>query len=426
MNVEGFSNMLETCLTFEPGFYEFLDSQLLDDDQSAFVLGRQFTGKKDLASMKKYVSSLLWFTYRKNFAPIGGTGPTSDQGWGCMLRCAQMLMGHTLLVRHLGRSWQYTSEEAQNETYVNILKMFQDRKDCLYSLHQIAQMGVSDKRKVGDWFGPNTAAQVLKKLAIFDEWSRISVHVALDNLLVHQDVRVMARTKPPQRQFSQTSPDANSMPTPVKSKDAKSGVELEEEWRPLLIIIPLRLGLREINRLYISAFQELFKIPQFAGILGGRPNHALYIVGMVGEKMIYLDPHFCQQAVNLDKPPKVEDDFEEVNGDEKEVVEEAEVTSDDSTFHCPYMMHANYSSLDPSLAIAFTCIDEANYKDLCDRLEQTVLSKNPALFHMMEKRPKGFPKFVPYSGSNENIEIKEFWDLGDPQCNSDEDFELLE
>lgn len=69
------------------------------------------------------VRSRLWFTYRKNFKPIseymlspsppslpppppyvaGGTNITGDQGWGCTLRCGQMVMGNTLLLKHLGR-----------------------------------------------------------------------------------------------------------------------------------------------------------------------------------------------------------------------------------------------------------------------------------------------------------------------------------
>lgn len=49
-----------------------------------------------------------------------------------------------------------------DETYLRILRMFEDIKCAPYSIHQIALMGVSEGKQVGEWFGPNTIAQVLK------------------------------------------------------------------------------------------------------------------------------------------------------------------------------------------------------------------------------------------------------------------------
>lgn len=37
---------------------------------------------------------------------LGGTGPSSDAGWGCMLRCGQMILGQALVCSHLGRGEQ--------------------------------------------------------------------------------------------------------------------------------------------------------------------------------------------------------------------------------------------------------------------------------------------------------------------------------
>lgn len=58
----------------------------------------------DIDSIRNDIRSRLWFSYRKGFVPIGDSGLTSDKGWGCMLRCGQMLIGQALLNLHLGKN----------------------------------------------------------------------------------------------------------------------------------------------------------------------------------------------------------------------------------------------------------------------------------------------------------------------------------
>lgn len=55
--------------------------------------------------------------------------------------------------------------------------------------------------------------------------------------------------------------------------------ETDEIWKPLLLIIPLRLGLSEVNPIYISALKKSFEIPGTVGLVGGRPNQAHYFIG---------------------------------------------------------------------------------------------------------------------------------------------------
>lgn len=56
----------------------------------------------DLNELNEDVKSRLWFTYRRNFPSISDSGMTSDKGWGCMLRCGQMVVAQALTNHHLG------------------------------------------------------------------------------------------------------------------------------------------------------------------------------------------------------------------------------------------------------------------------------------------------------------------------------------
>uniref|UniRef100_A0A673UJ42 Cysteine protease n=1 Tax=Suricata suricatta TaxID=37032 RepID=A0A673UJ42_SURSU len=171
-------------------FADYLE-EFPDTDELVWILGKQHLLKTEKSKLLSDISARLWFTYRRKFSPIGGTGPSSDVGWGCMLRCGQMMLAQALICRHLGRDWNWEKQKEQPKEYQRILQCFLDRKDCCYSIHQMAQMGVGEGKSIGEWFGPNTVAQVLKKLALFDEWNSLAVYVSMDNTVVIEDIKKM-------------------------------------------------------------------------------------------------------------------------------------------------------------------------------------------------------------------------------------------
>ena len=66
--------------------------------------------------------------------------------------------------------------------------------------------------------------------------------------------------------------------------------------KAVLLVITTRLGLSGIDPMYHDGLRSLFDLPQCVGLLGGKPNFALYFVGHThsvdSSHMIFLDPHY--------------------------------------------------------------------------------------------------------------------------------------
>ncbi|XP_018332804.1 cysteine protease ATG4B isoform X2 [Agrilus planipennis] len=281
-----------------------------------WILGKRYNALEELENIRQDITTRIWCTYRKGFIPIGGgDGLTSDKGWGCMLRCGQMVLAQALVNLHLGRDW-FWDTDTRDSIYLKILQKFEDRRQAPFSIHQIALMGASEGKEVGQWFGPNTVAQVLKKLVKYDEWSSLAIHVALDNTVVISEIRDLC-------QFRNHQSNTNNANMTTLSKD----------WKPLLLVVPLRLGLTEINPIYVNCVQTCFQFKQSLGIIGGKPNLALYFIGCVGNEVIFLDPHTTQRCGFVET---------------KETDEQMEM---DSTYHCKHASRINILSMDPSVAV---------------------------------------------------------------------------
>jgi cysteine protease ATG4 len=63
----------------------------------------------------------------------------------------------------------------------------------------LAQMGNSEGKEIGQWFGPNTIAQVLRRIASHELDKQINVHVAMDNTLVLDAIRKFLSSVKPNR-----------------------------------------------------------------------------------------------------------------------------------------------------------------------------------------------------------------------------------
>lgn len=310
-----------------------------------WILGKKYKAIQELNAIRQDIVSKLWFTYRRDFVPIGGSdGRISDKGWGCMLRCGQMVLGQALISLHLGRDWLW-EPDSRDKTYLEILRKFEDNRKAPFSIHQIASMGVSEGKDIGQWFGPNTVAQVLKKLIKFDHGNSLVIHVALDNLVIISEIRDLC--------INDTSSDITAT-----------------KWNPLLLIVPLRLGLSEINSIYADGLKKCFQFKQSLGVIGGKPNVALYFIGYVGSEVIYLDPHTTQKAGTVGNKE---------SDDEKEI---------DYSYHCRFASRMNILNMDPSVAVCFFCKTEADFTDLCQKVkDELITAENQPLFEISFEKP---------------------------------------
>ena len=76
--------------------------------------------------------------------------------------------------------------------------------------------------------------------------------------------------------------------------------------RSILLIVTVRLGMSSIEPEFFDSIKACFHLPQCVGILGGKPNFALYFVGYQDNHLIFLDPHFVQDSVkSVDQLPSM-------------------------------------------------------------------------------------------------------------------------
>ncbi|XP_077500758.1 autophagy-related 4b [Amblyomma americanum] len=276
-------------------------------------------------------SSRLWFTYRREFPAIPGTDITSDCGWGCMLRSSQMMLAQAILTHFLGRSWRYRKgrqSEASDFMHRTVVRWFGDRTADAspFSLHKLVQMGHESGKQAGDWYGPSSAAYILKEALegackLDRMLSDLRIYVAQDCTIYLDDVRTLCRGG-------------------YKSNGAPG-------WRSLIILVPVRLGGETLNATYIPCVKGMLSHPNCIGVIGGRPRHSLYFLGWQGEKVIYLDPHYVQEAVDV--------------GTQDFPLE---------SFHCAWPRKMSFFKMDPSCTMGFYCKTEEEFEKFVKDVKQ--------------------------------------------------------
>ncbi|CDH54939.1 cysteine protease atg4a [Lichtheimia corymbifera JMRC:FSU:9682] len=314
--------------------------------------------------------SRLWMTYRHNFPPIRPSAYKTDIGWGCMLRSGQSLLANTLLIHCLGRDWRREDNAEQNKEYRKIIQWFLDELSprAPFSIHRIALLGKQLGKSIGEWFGPNTISQVILALVSDFPAAHLSVYIASD-VVYRDDVEDVISGKRPRGDYgwcqSQEARDIYRHYTPVVQEQAGGGSGAGEA---VLILVAIRLGIDQLHPTYYPALKECMRLPWFVGIAGGRPNSSLYFVGLQGDDLFYLDPHFSRPAL--------------------ETLPMHEYTKQDlDTYHCPIPRKIHISQLDPSMMLGFYCRTRTELDAFCERITQMSKIYTP-IFTIAKRAPE--------------------------------------
>ena len=224
-----------------------------------------------------------------------------------------------------------------------VVQLLDDRPSAPFSIHNFVATGAPYGLESARWVGPFAVCKTLELLVNKNRPGGLRACVAADPYggvpTVYKDtVARLARGGQ-----GVVAGGVSEDPGPGASGAPGAG------WEPLILLAPVTLGATHtIAPGYLAQLCELFSFPQSLGVVGGRTGSSLYFVGCQGERLMYLDPHVVQDAVQ---------DPAEPSG--------AELGS----YRCPHILHMDIGNLNPSLAMGFLCASEDAFEDLCARIE---------------------------------------------------------
>uniref|UniRef100_A0A3B5M9A6 Cysteine protease n=1 Tax=Xiphophorus couchianus TaxID=32473 RepID=A0A3B5M9A6_9TELE len=305
------------------------------------------TIKYSLMRFRRSFASFLWLTYRRGFPQLPGSSLTTDSGWGCVLRTGQMLLAHGLLIHLMPADWTWPVRYSRGRklsvgslldrpmeaTHRRVVGWFADHPTAPFGIHKLVELGQSSGKKAGDWYGPSIVAHILKKA--------VAASVDLPNLVIYvaQDCTIFITFL--------------YFLILVYLQDVRGLCErpLPQSWKSVIVLVPVRLGGQELNPSYIPCVKKLLMLQCCIGIIGGKPKHSLFFVGFQDDHLLYLDPHYCQPAVNIKK-----DNFPL------------------ESFHCKQPRKMAFSRMDPSCTIGFYAKDQSEFELMCAAVNEVRFS----------------------------------------------------
>ena len=296
---------------------DMFKDKLSESTNKSIIIYDSFMQNFNINQIKDY---FVYMSYRNGlfntkFLPGGKNNYTSDCGWGCMLRCCQMMLSRAFIKLRFDEINKENNKEINTKLIKHeILYLFYDKFITIENIHvnkklfEIYKNILRKKVNVLEIIPPYSI-YVLTLLGncpkVFtSDHNMIKTMIKINKILFNESIAMIhfngsVDKKKVLEDFCEKieSNDISSIDDYIlynneKYKFKKTGI----------IFISLRLGLQKIEASFIEMIPKLFyNLHNNIGFVSGKKKRAYYFIGLKDKKLIFADPHFNQNSETDEK-----------------------------------------------------------------------------------------------------------------------------
>ena len=280
--------------------------KLSESSNKTIILYNSLIKNYNINIIKDY---FVYMSYRNGLfntknLPGNKNNYTSDCGWGCMLRCCQMMLSNALIKLRINELKEKNKEINIKQIKQENIYLFYDKFISIENIHinknlfEIYRNIL--KRKV-------TAIEIIPPYSIYiltllgkcpniftSDLNMIKTIIKINKILFNESITMIHFNGTVNKQTifqnfcekCESSIDNDCLIyNKEKYKYKKKGI----------IFISLRLGLYKIESCFLEMIPKLFiNLHNNIGFVSGKKKRAFYFIGLNDKKLIFADPHFNQ------------------------------------------------------------------------------------------------------------------------------------
>ena len=273
------------------------------------------------------LKTFLYFSYRSgliNLNSIGGGDFTSDCGWGCMLRCCQMMLSKGIIKRKMNDYLKNKNSSINFKTLENIRKetlyLFSDNylqiKEIknhpdyqhYWELYKNLSKTNSEYKSISEVIPPYSihilcilgkiSGEYTSDLRIIRLFTKINSQLFPNFNILLFECGLISKKKLISS-FCEEYTESNTSKLNYLDTITSNGVDHIFK-KSGIVFISFRFGLNELDSNYYDIIPLFFKrFRNNLGFVSGKKNKAYYFVGINSDKkLIFFDPHYNQELNN--------------------------------------------------------------------------------------------------------------------------------